>query len=463
MSHASIMNLILFSISAYVGSYYFTLYVYKKDDKIRLYFSFLCFAMALYNLMSVGLYNSSSYQQGMFWEKGQFFFSALASIGLICFIYSLLELKINKIKTLLISFILLIIITGIVKNDLILNVNQPLIRELKIFNSILIYYEAKPGLLFNSLIAVEICGMFYLLSLLIIAYRKKQKRYLLPFIISIFAFYISAVLDILTFSGIVTFLYTIEYSFFSMIIVMDFTLLKKFIGAFNDKEALEQLKESQNIIIQSELKIRALLSEKELLLKEVHHRIKNNMLSIYSLLMIQANDLTEPSAVAALENAGGRIQSMMVLYDKLYMSTGYNNVSMMNYLPSLLDEILANLTINKPVKIVKKIDDFFLSAKQILPLGIIINELFTNIMKYAFINREDGIITIVATLNGNKALFIIEDNGRGIPEATDFENSTGFGLQLVQMLTQQINGTIRIERVSGTKIIIEFDRFEMRN
>jgi len=206
-----------------------------------------------------------------------------------------------------------------------------------------------------------------------------------------------------------------------------------------------------------EEKIIKLLAEKELILKEVHHRIKNNMNTIISLLTLQADNLEDPIAVRALENTGSRVNSMMILYDKLYRSADFTNISIKEYLPSLIDEIVSNFSGSKFVKVEKKIDDFVLDIKKLQPLGIIINELLTNIMKYAFNDETNGTITVSATLADNHVSLVIKDNGIGLPESIDFKNSTGFGLDLVLMLTEQIGGKIKIERNAGTSFALEFD------
>jgi two-component system, sensor histidine kinase PdtaS len=203
--------------------------------------------------------------------------------------------------------------------------------------------------------------------------------------------------------------------------------------------------------------IKTLLAEKELILKEVHHRIKNNMSTIAGLLSLQADTMEVPAAKAALKDAESRVQSMMVLYNKLYQSAGFKSVSVLTYLPTLINEILENFPNSASIKVWKIIDDFTLDAKMLQPLGIIINELLTNIMKYAFAGIVLGVITISASLKGKKVILSIEDNGNGMPESIDFANSPGFGLMLVDLLTKQMHGTIRIERAWGTKIILEFD------
>lgn len=207
---------------------------------------------------------------------------------------------------------------------------------------------------------------------------------------------------------------------------------------------------------QAEEKIKSLLAEKEVILKEVHHRIKNNMNTIKSLLNLQAATLQEPLAVGALIDASSRVQSMTVLYDKLYQTELFKNVAFQVYLPTLIQQIIDNYPNSSSVKLETLIDDFVLDPKILSVLGIIINELVTNIMKYAFAGKSGGIITVTASLKEKLITLIIEDNGNGIPETVNFENSSGFGLKLVSLLTKQLEGTIRIERVQGTRIVIEF-------
>jgi len=207
----------------------------------------------------------------------------------------------------------------------------------------------------------------------------------------------------------------------------------------------------------SEEKIKNLLAEKELILREVHHRIKNNMNTIKSLLYLQADTLTEPSAVAALMDAESRVESMMVLYDKLYRSIDFMELSVKEYLPVLVDEIIGNFPNKGIVTIEKHIDDFILGADTLFPLGILVNEILTNSMKYAFAGRKSGVITVYASLKDSRANIVIQDNGIGIPESVGFEKHSGFGLDLIRMLTEQIGGRIRIERGEGSRFVLEFN------
>ncbi len=199
------------------------------------------------------------------------------------------------------------------------------------------------------------------------------------------------------------------------------------------------------------------LSEKEILLKEVHHRIKNNIGSIEALLSMQLQSINNPEAVSVLQDAIGRISSMRILYDKLLISEEYKNISVKNYIETLIAAIVCLFPDNNKISRDIRIDDFNLSSKKMFPLGIILNELLTNIMKYAFKGRERGLITISLSVINNQAILQMQDNGNGLPEGFDLSKTHGFGLILVEMLSKQLGGTFVIENYKGTRSILKFD------
>ena len=208
---------------------------------------------------------------------------------------------------------------------------------------------------------------------------------------------------------------------------------------------------------QNEDKIKALLKEKELLLKETHHRVKNNMNTVYGLLYMQSEELSDPVSKSIIMEAASRVQSMMVMYDKLYRAEDQHEMNVNDYLPSLVDEIIKIFDSRIPVKAEINVDDIVLSAKALSALGIIINELITNSMKYAFDHLNEGLISLSLRVKENQVTVVYSDNGPGIPESVDFDNSTGFGMQLIGILVQQLGGSIKIERDEGTRFILEFD------
>ena len=214
------------------------------------------------------------------------------------------------------------------------------------------------------------------------------------------------------------------------------------------KKNAEQKKDAEQI--------ESLLGEKELLLQEVHHRIKNNMLTTMGLLALHADTMSDSSAASALLDASSRLQSMMVLYDKLYRSSDFRKISTREYLTALAKEIMSNLSSRAPVEVETEIEDLVLDAKQLSSIGMILNELLTNAMKHAFQNREAGKISINLSTKESLATLTVGDDGIGIPPSIDLATATGFGFQVIRMLTEQLDGTIELERRNGSRFILEF-------
>jgi two-component sensor histidine kinase/ligand-binding sensor protein len=234
------------------------------------------------------------------------------------------------------------------------------------------------------------------------------------------------------------------------------TLLFSMAGQLS-RAAYQNIQQARSITDQerSQEKIRHLLQEKELLLKEVHHRIKNNMSTVMSLLSLQARSMNDPALAGALGDARRRIQSMMLLYEKLYRSEGFRDLPVSAYLQALIRDILASFPNRDMVKLELDIQDFPMETRQLSAVGLIVNELLSNAMKYAFTGREGGTIRIAAAVQGERVRVEVRDDGVGIPAGFDLPSSSGFGLKLVDMLTQQIGGALRIEQDGGTAFILE--------
>ncbi len=205
-----------------------------------------------------------------------------------------------------------------------------------------------------------------------------------------------------------------------------------------------------------EEEIQRQLAEKEILLREVHHRIKNNIAAIGGLLALRLQSIANPEAVAVLQDAIGRVDSMRILYDKLLLSEGYKDIPVKNYVESLTDSVLALFPGSARITVDKRIMDFHLDAKKLFPLGIIINELLTNKMKYAFSDRDSGSIQITLERLDKHITLTIEDDGNELPNGFDADQSKGFGLMLVKMLSQQLGGSFAMEKQAGTRCVLEF-------
>jgi PAS domain S-box-containing protein len=208
---------------------------------------------------------------------------------------------------------------------------------------------------------------------------------------------------------------------------------------------------------QAEEETKRQLAEKEILLREVHHRIKNNIASIGGIISLRLQAISNPAAVAVLQDAASRINSMHILYEKLLLSEDYKDISVKNYLDALIDTIITIFPNNDKIKFEKSISDFQLNPKRLFPLGIIINEVLTNIMKYAFTNKDTGLIKISLVNIDNHVTLTIQDDGNGLPDGFDINKAKGFGLQLVKMLSKQLAGNFSIANHTGTRCTIEFN------
>ena len=206
----------------------------------------------------------------------------------------------------------------------------------------------------------------------------------------------------------------------------------------------------------AENEIRRQLSEKEIILKEVHHRMKNNFASIESLLSLQVQSISNPEAISTLQDAMGRVNSMQTIYEKLLLSDVYDLTSVKEYLDNLIEDIVSLFPDNVNLTVHKEIQDFQFDPKRLVPIGIIINELLTNIMKYAFTGRDSGSIHVALEENQGNVILSVQDNGIGLPEGFDIDTHKGFGLMLVKMLSEQLQGSITNENKNGTRSTLKF-------
>ena len=206
----------------------------------------------------------------------------------------------------------------------------------------------------------------------------------------------------------------------------------------------------------TENRIKSLLGEKELILKEIHHRIKNNFSTVRGLLNFQADTIRDPDAIEAFKTTEGRIQSMALLYEKLYESNDFLTISLVDYLPDLVGEVVSSFPNAARVTIEAKVGDVNLNARQVQPLGIIVNELVTNIMKHAFAGRDSGHIGVSATIVDGDVILVVEDDGVGGAGQTEAGTASGFGMTLVTMLAGQLRGSITFERTGGTRATLSF-------
>jgi PAS domain S-box-containing protein len=206
----------------------------------------------------------------------------------------------------------------------------------------------------------------------------------------------------------------------------------------------------------AEKEIKKQLTEKEYLLKAIHHRTKNNIALIASLISLHMKSISNPEAYSILQDTIGRVDCMNVLYDTLLTADNYDNLSVKTYCEKIINSVLAIFPDSPKIKVLRNIDDFIVEQKILFPLGVIIEELLTNIFKYAFPKPQYSLIRFSLKKSGKKVVLMLQDNGVGFPENFDFENSDSFGLTIIKMLSKQLNGDFTIENNSGTKCVLSF-------
>jgi two-component sensor histidine kinase len=218
-----------------------------------------------------------------------------------------------------------------------------------------------------------------------------------------------------------------------------------------------QLKQRTNKqIARKNESLQHLLTEKEWLLKEVHHRVKNNLHSVISLLEAQAAYL-ENDALQAIENSQHRIFAMSLIHQKLYQSEDIKTINMVQYIPELVQYLRDSFDTGH-IHFNLVVDPIQLNASQAIPLGLIINEALTNSIKYAFPGGCRGEISVSLTDKDVKYKLKLADNGIGMPEGKTRVKNNSLGLELMKGLAKEIGGNIIFEKANGVSVTIIFEK-----
>jgi len=206
----------------------------------------------------------------------------------------------------------------------------------------------------------------------------------------------------------------------------------------------------------AEQKMRASLKEKEVLLKEVHHRVKNNLQVISSILNLQGSYIKDAKILEILHESQNRIKSMAFVHESLYQTKDFASINFQEYVGNISRSLVHSYSLSTAPELNLDIDPIFLNLDTSIPCGLIINELLSNALKYAFKDGRKGAIQVAVKENNNSITITIADNGMGLPNGLDYRNTESLGLQLVVALVEQINGSIKIDQKKGTKFAIEF-------
>jgi PAS domain S-box-containing protein len=210
----------------------------------------------------------------------------------------------------------------------------------------------------------------------------------------------------------------------------------------------------------TEEKYKSSLHEKELILRELHHRVKNNMQIISSLLSLQAKSLKDERDLEIFKSSQSRVKSMALIHEKLYDSPDFSHINLADYIQSLVEELYDTYNIRADkIHLKINIHDIKLNMETSIPLGLLINEIVSNSLKYAFPeneNFENPKLVIELKKEKNDYILMIMDNGIGIHDKLDLEKSESLGMQLINSLTEQVDGKLKLDTSHGTKFTIKF-------
>ena len=221
--------------------------------------------------------------------------------------------------------------------------------------------------------------------------------------------------------------------------------------------ANRKLKHQQKEIEKKNISLEHLVEEKEWLVKEIHHRVKNNFHMVIALLGTQSRFLKTEEAIRAITDSQNRIHAMSLVHQKLYQSDNLSAINMSNYIHDLIHYLRSTLQIYQAVQFNVDIDPVELDITHCIPLGLIINEAITNSIKYAFTNSNEGVISIsFKRVPGDGLRLKIKDNGIGLPEDLDTGKLDSMGLKLIKGLSDDIDAKLSITSLEGTEIVVGF-------
>ena len=228
-----------------------------------------------------------------------------------------------------------------------------------------------------------------------------------------------------------------------------------------DKETIGTMGVLRDIteIKKAEEELKNNIHQKEILLREVHHRVKNNLQVISSILNLQIGYIDDNDTLAVIRDCQDRIKSMAFIHESLYQKEDFAEVNFSEYLQNLCNNLkYSYMTPNRNVLLDFDIEEISLSLDSAIPCGLIVNELVSNCFKYAFENQKRGNIKVSLAKENNNKILVVHDSGQGLPQDLNIETNDSLGLQLVWTLVDQIDGEIKYEYSNGSKFIINFKR-----
>lgn len=206
------------------------------------------------------------------------------------------------------------------------------------------------------------------------------------------------------------------------------------------------------------IKLRSSLREKDVLLQEVHHRVKNNLQVISSILNLQSGQIEDQRILDLLKQSQDRIRSMSYVHESLYQNKNFSFIDLSDYVLGLTRNLMHSYVNGRQITLSTKLGHVELDLDQAVPCGLLLNEMITNSLKYAFPEGKEGELNIEVGEEDGKVILKVGDNGIGLPKGLGLDRVSTLGLQLVNTLVDQLDGSIELEPKSGTNYLVTFDR-----
>jgi len=244
---------------------------------------------------------------------------------------------------------------------------------------------------------------------------------------------------------------------FVEVLLLSFAVGHKYNSVKKEKGKLQQqlTTELEFLVRERTNALNTALADKDVLIKEVHHRVKNNLQIISSILNMQSRQLVDKEAQKAVNEGKSRIRTMSLIHEKLYKNDKLSRVNMSEYIDELSSYLFSSYKTSSQIEKRIKADGVILDIDTAIPIGLILNELITNSLKYAFEGKEHGAIDIELKKNESQYELSFSDNGKGLPK--EFEQVKSMGMRLIKALIDQLGGQLDIKGDYGTRFNIKFE------
>jgi two-component sensor histidine kinase len=431
--------LIMSVVCLTVAAYELLVWTRGKGERRTLSFAVNCVLAACYGIACAGEYNVALPAESIPWLRMQAMVMNLTALSFMWYV-ARNDGLINR-KHFRFFFVLFGVsaLASLIPGDLAWIRDRPEITRITLpFGNTIEYLEVEAGPITNIQAIIGLGFFAYLLAVIVRYARLGRHPEARPLVTVTSIITLAYVNDFMVNLGLYEFPYTVEYAWLAVVVLVAI-------------ERSRQVRESDAKIVSS-------LHEKEALLNEVHHRVKNNLQVVSGLLDLEEDRVDDPKVKAVIRDCRDQVISMALIHEDLYKSQDFGRIDFANYIGTLVGRLLSSYRKTGVITFVPEFEPVYFPIDRAIPCGLIVNELCTNVMKYAFpadfSGKPELRISLRNTESGSVVISVV-DNGVGIPESDDPGLTKSFGLGIVSMLAEQLHATLQLERNGGTRFTIE--------